>query len=108
MKKTFLFSVLIAAFLVFSTVGCKKDGMDAGPAAGPAGGGGGKPNLTITTVSGPEKEDCGGFKWQVIFTLNNPSPKGGWIVQEIEYDQVVIQCPDAEIINKKVHYWEAW
>jgi len=107
MKKTFLFSILTAAFLLFSTVGCKKEVMDGGAPA-PAGGGGGKPNLTITTVNGPANDPCGGFKWQVIFTLNNPSPKGGWIVQEIEYDQVVIQCPNTEIINKKVHYWEAW
>ena len=105
MKKTFLFSILTAAFLLFSTVGCKKEVMDAAPAPGA---GGGKPNLTITTVNGPTNDPCGGFKWQVIFTLNNPSPKGGWIIQEIEYDQVVIKCPNAPFINKKVHYWEAW
>ncbi len=105
MKKTFLFSVLTAAFLLFSTVGCKKEGMDAPPAGA---GGGGKPNLTIKTVNGPKKDPCGGFTWQVIFTLNNPSPKGGWIVQEIDYERVVIECPDNQIINEKVHYWEAW
>lgn len=105
MKKTFLFSVLTAAFLLFSTVGCKKEGLDNGgaPAAG-----GNKPNLTIETVSGPDKEDCGGFKWRVKFTLNNASAKGGWIIQKITYDQVVIKCPDAPFINKKITYWEAW
>lgn len=105
MKKSFLFSVITAIFLLFSTVGCKKEGLDAVPAVGA---GVGKPNLTITTVNGPKKDPCGGFKWQVIFTLNNPSAKGGWIVQEIEFDQLVIQCPNTEIINRKVHYWEAW
>lgn len=105
MKKTFLFTVLTAAFLLFSTVGCKKEGLDNGGA--PAGGGN-KPNLTIETVSGPDKEDCGGFKWRVKFTLNNASAKGGWIIQKLTYDQVVIKCPDVPFINKKITYWEAW
>ncbi len=109
MKKTFLINVIIAAFLLFSTVGCKKEGLDnggGGPAA-PAGGGNNS-NLTIETVSGPDKKDCGGFKWRVKFTLHNASAKGGWIVQKITYEKVVINCPDQEFINKKITYWEAW
>lgn len=103
MKKTFLFKIITAAFLLFSTVSCEKEGLE--PIAG---GGGGKANLTIETVSGPDKEDCGGFNWKVKFNLNEASAKGGWIVQKITYDQVVIKCPSTEFINKKITYWEAW
>ena len=104
MKKTFLFTIITAAFLLFSTVGCNKEGLE--PVAG--GGGGGKANLTIETVSGPDKEDCGGFDWKVKFNLNDASAKGGWIIQKITYDQVVIKCPATAFINKKITYWEAW
>lgn len=103
MKKTFLFTIITAAFLLFSTAGCEKEGL-----APVAGGGGGKANLTIETVSGPDKEDCGGFDWKVKFNLNDASAKGGWIVQKITYDQLVIKCPETEFINKKITYWEAW
>ena len=108
MKKSFLFKILTAAVLLFSTISCKKDGLEQ--MAPPAGGGGGvkAPNLTITTVKGPNTEACGGFLWQVKFTLNKPSAKGGWIVQKITYDQVVIKCPNAPFINKKITYYEAW
>ena len=111
MKKTFLFTILTAAFFLFASIGCKKTDLNDVPVINNGGGGGGaanNPNLTIETVSGPDKEPCGGFKWQVKFNLNNPSPKGGWIVQKITFDQLVIKCPDAPYINKKITYWEAW
>jgi hypothetical protein len=102
MKKSFLFKIITAALFLFSTVGCEKD------APAPEAGGGGKANLTIETVSGPDKEPCGGFNWRVKFNLNEASTKGGWIVQKITYDQNVIKCPSTEFINKKITYWEAW
>ena len=103
MKKTFLFTIITAAFLLFSTVGCEKEGLE--PVAGA---GGGKANLTIVTVAGPNKEDCGGFDWKVKFNLNDASAKGGWIVQKIVWDQTVIDCPDHLRFTKKITYWEAW
>ncbi len=103
MKKSFLFTLITAAFFLFSTVGCEKDAPAPAPVAG-----GGKANLTIETVSGPDKQDCGGFDWKVKFNLNEASAKGGWIVQKITYDQLVIKCPSTEFINKKITYWEAW
>ena len=111
MKKTFLFTILTAALFLFTSIGCKKTDLNDVPVINDGGGGpanGGKPNLTIETVSGPTPEPCGGFKWQVKFNLNNPSPKGGWIVQKITYEQLVIKCPNTEFINKKITYYEAW
>jgi hypothetical protein len=109
MKKTSLFTIITAAFLLFSIVGCKKEGIDKG-AGGPAApaGGGNNPNLTIETVSGPDKQDCGGFDWKVKFNLNNASAKGGWIIQKISYERNVIKCPDQPYINDNKTYWEAW
>lgn len=104
MKKSFLFKIITAVALLFSIASCEKDA----PAPVPGGGGGGNANLTIETVSGPDKEPCGGFNWRVKFNLNEASAKGGWIVQKITYDQNVIKCPSTELINKKITYWEAW
>lgn len=109
MKAKLFFPILLSAFLLFTNIGCKKEGLDAGGAAGAgAGAGAGKANLTIETVNGPNKEDCGGFLWQVIFKLNDASAKGGWVVQQVTYDQNVIKCPSTPYINKKITYWEAW
>jgi hypothetical protein len=103
MKKNFLFTIITTAFLLFSIVGCEKEGV--APAAG---GGGGKANLTIETVSGPDKLPCGGFDWKVKFNLNEASKAGGWIIQKIIYDRNVIKCPDIPFLNDKITYWEAW
>ena len=103
MKRHFLFTIITAAFFLFSTVGCEKEG--PAPAAG---GGGGRSNLTIETVSGPDKEDCGGFNWKVKFNLNDASTSGGWIVQKITYERNVIKCPETPFLNDKITYWEAW
>jgi hypothetical protein len=101
--KRFFTKWIIAAFLAISISSCEKDA----PAPAP-GGGAGNSNLSIETVSGPDKQDCGGFNWKVKFNLNQASAKGGWIVQKITYDQVVIKCPETQFINKKITYWEAW
>jgi hypothetical protein len=101
MKKTFLFTIIAAVVLLFSTAGCEKEG----PA--PVAGGGGA-NLTIETVSGPDTEECGGFNWKVKFNLNDASAKGGWIVQKITYARNVIKCPDQQFLNDNITYWEAW
>lgn len=106
MKKSLFVKLFTAAILFFATIGCKKEGLENVPA--PGGGGGNNSNLTIVTVAGPKKDPCGGFMWQVKFELNKPSAKGGWIVQKITYDQLVIKCPNTEFINKKVTYYEAW
>jgi len=106
MKKSLFVKLFTAAFLFFATIGCKKEGLENAPA--PGGGGGNNPNLTIETVEGPKKDPCGGFMWRVKFNLNKPSAKGGWIVQKITYDQLVIKCPNTPYINKKVTYYEAW
>ena len=104
MKRKLFLSAIVGFFLLFCTTSCKKEGLEAGGGAIAAG----KANLTIETVTGPTKEDCGGFLWQVKFNLNDASAKGGWIVQEITYDQNVIKCPNTPYINKKITYWEAW
>ena len=102
MKKTFLLSIVTAAFLLLSSAGCKKEGLE------PLAGGGGKANLAIETVSGPDKQNCGGFDWKVKFNLNEASAKGGWIIQKITWNQVVIDCPNTPKINRNLTYWEAW
>src|SRR4051812_32196187 len=105
MKKSILQNVLAAIVVMFTLASCEKEGLNQGPAGGGGGIGGGTAggaNLTIATVSGPDKEPCGGFKWRVKFTLNAKSKMGGWIVQKITYDQVVIKCPNTEFINKKI------
>jgi hypothetical protein len=103
MKRKLLLSVIAGFFYLITAIGCKKDGLEAGGGAAT-----GKANLTIETVDGPNKEECGGFLWKVKFNLNDASAKGGWVVQKITYDQVVINCPDVPYINKKITYWEAW
>ena len=100
MKRKLFLSAFAGFFLLFATISCKKDGLEVAAA--------GKANLTIETVTGPDKEPCGGFLWRVKFNCNEASAKGGWIVQKITYDQVVIKCPDIPYINKKITYWEAW
>lgn len=105
MKKRLLLSAITAFLFLTTTISCKKEGLEAGGGAAAVAG---KANLTIETVTGPNKEDCGGFLWRVKFNLNDASAKGGWIVQKITYDQVVIKCPDQPFINKKITYWEAW
>ncbi len=104
MKRKLFLSAIVAFFLLFATVGCKKEGLEAGGGAA----GAGNANLSIETVTGPDKEPCGGFLWRVKFNLNNASAKGGWIVQKLIYDQVVINCPNILRFNKKITYWEAW
>jgi hypothetical protein len=100
MKKTFLFSIITAAFLLFSTVGCKKEGIEVQVAN--------KPNLTIENVAGPDIMDCGGFTWDVKFNLNEASKAGGWIVQKVNYKRNIINCPNVAFINNDITYWEAW
>ena len=100
MKKTFLFTVLTTALLLFTGVGCKKEGIEIKIPN--------KPNLTIENVAGPDIEDCGGFIWDVKFNLNEASKGGGWIVQKINYKRIVINCPNLPFLNNDITYWEAW
>jgi hypothetical protein len=92
--------IFINLIFLFSSAGCKKE-----PGAAP---GAAKANLTVETVSGPDIEPCGGFDWKVKFNLNAASAKGGWIVQKIDWNQLVIKCPDVAFIDKKLTYYEAW
>jgi hypothetical protein len=100
MKKTFLFTLITATFLLFSSAGCKKEGFEI-PVTN-------KPNLTIENVAGPDIEECGGFKWDVKFNLNEASKAGGWIIQKITYKRNVINCPNVPFLNDDITYWEAW
>jgi hypothetical protein len=100
MKKTFLFTLITATFLLFSSAGCKKEGFEI-PVTN-------KPNLTIENVAGPDIEECGGFKWDVKFNLNEASKAGGWIIQKITYKRNVISCPNVPFLNDDITYWEAW
>ncbi|MBK8609317.1 MAG: hypothetical protein IPL84_05055 [Chitinophagaceae bacterium] len=100
MKKTFLFTLITSAFLLFTGVGCKKDVLEIKVPN--------KPNLAIENVAGPDIEECGGFVWDVKFNLNEASTAGGWIVQKVNYKRNVINCPDVAFINNDITYWEAW
>ena len=64
--------------------------------------------VDITTVSGPNLTQCGGFDWKVKFELKESSGKGGWLVQEIAVVQVVQNCDGTLNQTVSAHYWEAW
>ncbi len=81
---------------------CEKD--EEAPAPAPAA----KPSLSIETVKGPEKEDCGGFEWQVKFKLKDADKQKGWVVQKIIFAEKVNNCDDSKRIDKTLTYWEAW
>ena len=110
MKRKMFFLIFAAFFFLFNILSCKKDIQEAKNPALSSGTSAqkGKANLSIETVSGPDKEPCGGFIWKVKFNLNNASVKGGWVVQKVIYDQLVINCPNLPFINIKKTYYEAW
>lgn len=66
------------------------------------------PKMKIINVAGPTKQDCGGFRWDVRFQLDNPSPKGGFFVQEINATRAISKkCPkNCKAIN--FSFYEAW
>lgn len=69
-----------------------------------------KPAIKIETVRGPEAnpvEDCGGFSWDVTYTLDEASPKGGWFVQKVIFKTDHDPCKDPKV-SVEVTYWEAW
>lgn len=84
---------------------------------GPGNGGGNTfSTVQIETVE-LVSEECEKFGWYVKFKVDNPSPNGGWIVQEINLEWCVWPCdeipeePNGDTANggcKTAHYWEAW
>jgi len=69
------------------------------------------PTITISTVAGPAPGKCRGFVWDVNFTLSQPSPRGGYFVQEIQWAGTATDCAGTSIAPKCVntrHFWEAW
>ena len=64
--------------------------------------------VDITTVSGPNETQCGGFDWKVKFKLKEKRQKKGWLIQEIDVAQVVHNCDGTIKSTFRTHYWEAW
>ena len=77
---------------------------------------GGPSRLEKTTVTGPTAVDCGGFDWIVQWLLDNPTKKGGWVVQNLDVKFDVKDCSDKAVDVKATTtvdpaawpYWEAW
>lgn len=65
--------------------------------------------VSITTLTGPSQTQCGGFNWKVAFDLDEPSPKGGYIVQEVDVNLDRKNCDGTpHVSNYKTHFFEAW
>lgn len=99
-------SFFAAAFIgaLFLSTGCEKKIEVKAPKPVAAA----KAPIKIETVRGPEKKDCGGFQWDVKFTLDKPSAKGGWIVQQITWDPKILNCDGSLKEGPAKVYWEAW
>lgn len=100
-KRGYLPLVPIILFfgILFLFTQCKKDKQEVV-----------KPKIAIATVRGPERnpaDQCGGFQWDVTFTLDEASAKGGWFVQKIIFKSDFDPCDNNEI-NILSTYWEAW
>lgn len=87
-------SMLAGLFLVFQ--GCEESKDQ--PAA----------ELSVINVKGPTKYACGGYIWAVKFTLAKPSPKGGYIIQEISTKRkATVNCPKV-YKDIDITFYEAW
>lgn len=64
--------------------------------------------LSVINVKGPTRYACGGYIWAVKFTLAKPSPKGGYIIQEISTKRkATVNCPKV-YKDIDITYYEAW
>ncbi|MFH1160741.1 MAG: hypothetical protein V1733_07320 [bacterium] len=62
----------------------------------------------MVNVKGPTKYACGGYIWEVKFSLAKPSPKGGYIIQEISTKRkATINCPKV-YKDIDITFYEAW
>lgn len=100
--KTLLKISSIFLLVIFLLPACEKD--QEAPAPAPAA----KPSLSIETVKGPEKEECGGFEWRVKFKLKDADKQKGWVVQKIVFAEKINNCDDSKRTDKTLTYWEAW
>lgn len=52
---------------------------------------------------------CGGYDWRIVLHLQDPSPRGGWIIQQID-EARSIKNGDATVqeASTVATYWEAW
>jgi len=64
--------------------------------------------LSVINVKGPTKYACGGYIWAVKFSLAKPSPKGGYIIQEITTKRkATVNCP-RYYTEVDITFYEAW
>jgi hypothetical protein len=74
------------------------------------------PKLSHKTDSAATGSDCGTFKWVVQWMLDKPSPKGGWVVQQVGVTRNVKDCADkvsgpddsGGLNTAWYPLWEAW
>ncbi len=70
------------------------------------------PVLKKRTVTGPTNQDCGGFSWVVQWELDQPTTKGGWVVQKVELDSKITDCSgnakSGGLDPAWYPLWEAW
>jgi hypothetical protein len=76
-----------------------------------------KTKLTFSTIHGPTPIDCGGFNWQIGWSIRNASSTtNGIIVQKVEIDRDVKDCSNSPVpyragvgLNPAWYpVWEAW
>jgi hypothetical protein len=60
--------------------------------------------LSYITIAGSPKSASWNRQWH----LAHPSPKGGYIVQEVTRTFTGVQAAKSAITSTKVKYWEAW
>ena len=60
--------------------------------------------LRYTTIAGNQNT----ASWKRQWHLAHPSPKGGYIVQEVTRTMTGAQSAGSAITSAKVRYWEAW
>lgn len=97
--KTLLKNGLAVLCLSFILLSCKKEEEAPAPA---------KPSLSIETVKGPKKDDCGAFEWRVQFKLKNADDKKGWVVQKITFKKDIKNCDNSKNTDETLTFWEAW
>ncbi len=99
--KTLLLKFSTLFLLIFLLPACERDQEEPAPAPP-------KPSLSIETVKGPEKKDCGAFEWRVRFKLKDADDKKGWVVQKITFTKKIDNCDNSNNTNETISFWEAW
>lgn len=97
-------ALALTALLACGFASCQGDGDKKPPnASSPA-------NIVIlhTLANVVSTATCGGVQWTASFELTNPPSADGWIVQEVDWSEDVVNCDDTPYGSASGQYWEAW